>query len=329
MVRSQIQAHPKFTSMKVLLASMQIDDGNLAEAARLLDEIQAAQPTDLWAYIHRLRIEALVTPTPELAATLRAMATDSRFPPSARGQALQTLRTLPDPSGRRDDEMFAATMEDPVLATDCRLARKAQELLEIRDDAAGAAALLEKYIDRNAKCYATQHVRTVLAQAYLTQAAALSPVPNDRTRRLYDQARAVLKDDFTPLADWLALRTTATQLLKGYLLEYTDFRRHDGTGESLLCRSIAALNVTMVELALEHGARVEQSCNGMTLVDRVLSMATSDRAAERQGVLRALLTHGAPVEGLDSCASPANGDCRDVLLPILKEFAGRKPAIIT
>jgi hypothetical protein len=172
-------------------------------------------------------------------------------------------------------------------------------------------------------------VRTVLAQAYLTQAAALSPVPDDRTRRLYDQARAVLQDDFTPLADWLTFRPKATARLKGYLVQYADFRRYDGTNQSLVCKSITALNVAMLELALDHGASVDQTCEGASVVKRLLFMATGDHDVERQGVLRALLKHGATAEGFEICASPDNGDCRDVLLPILEEYRGRRRTIGT
>jgi hypothetical protein len=44
------------------------------------------------------------------------------------------------------------------------------------------------------------------------------------------------------------------------------------------------------------------------------------------GGRRALLEHGAEVEGLEFCASPANGDCRVALLPILDEYA-RRPRV--
>lgn len=326
MARSQVQSHPDFTSMKVLLASMAVEDGQFAVAGRLLDEIQAKQPADLWAYIDRLRIEAALTPTPKLGETLRAIATDARFPPSARAQAADTVRFVPDPTNRRDDEIFDAQMADPVLANDCRLALKAQEQLDVRGDADGTVALLERYIGRNMKCFGTPRVRTILAQAYLTQAAAVAPTPTEATTPLYDKARAVLQDDFTPLALWLAVRPAATSRLRGYLGRYVDFAADDGTDASILCTAISALNATMVTLALDHGAAVDQSCDGRTVVDSVLLMATTGRAPERQAVLRALLEHGASSEGaIAFCSSPANGDCRAVLLPILQKYPGGKP----
>jgi len=65
-------------------------------------------------------------------------------------------------------------------------------------------------------------------------------------------------------------------------------------------------------------------CDHDTPVHGLLFMAATDKVAERQQILRLLLQHGAAVESLDFCASPDNGDCNKVLLPILQEFESQR-----
>lgn len=323
-----LQRRPDFTSMKVLIASMRIDDGEYGEAERLLGEVVAAQPKDLRAYLGRLRIEAARAPSPELGEMLRRIAKDPAFPPAARLQAEYTAGRLPSSGWAESDAIFESAMQDPVLADDCRLARQAENLMELRNDPAAAAALLERYVGRNPTCYATPRVRTLLAEAHLLQAAAIAPRPSPDSQSHYDRARAALGDDFTLLAQRLAWRPQLAHVLP-YVGGRFDPGARDAQGNTVLCAAVHALNVAMVAHALAHGGDAAAQCGRESPVSLVVLMATSSRVAERQAVLRALLEHGAPAERMEYCASPSNGDCRTVLLPILQEYAGRAASVRT
>jgi tetratricopeptide (TPR) repeat protein len=323
-----LRQHPQFASMKVLLASMRVDDQDFKKAQQWLDEVEAAQPNDLWAYIDRLRIDAQVLPSRDVALTLRDIVADAAFPPSARQQAAAAAKYMPGVTEPMRDEIFKAQMADGAGGDDCTLAMQAVELIEGRDDPAAGAAILETYIKQSRFCLATPLVRTMLAEAYLMQAAKISAAPSSKTQRLVQQAHAVLHGDLTPVAQRAAVRPTLAALIP-YLRKSVDPLQIDEAGRNVLCNAVLALNAPMVKAELERGADPSARCEGDSLVMHVLLTATTDKVAERQKVLRHLLEHRAPVEGLEFCAHPDNGDCRFVLLPILQEFAARKPVTVT
>jgi hypothetical protein len=80
----------------------------------------------------------------------------------------------------------------------------------------------------------------------------------------------------------------------------------------------------MVREELDNRADPNGTCDGKSLVMSVLLKATNQHVSERQDILRWLLVRGARVEGLEFCASHDNGDCAQVLLPILQEFQDRR-----
>ena len=92
----------------------------------------------------------------------------------------------------------------------------------------------------------------------------------------------------------------------------------------MLCNALRALNPDSLAAELERGADPSAHCDDDTPVHGLLFMATADNVEERQRILRLLLQHGAAVESLDFCASPDNGDCNKVLLPILQEFESQR-----
>lgn len=325
-----LRKHPDFTSMKVLLASMRIDEGDYRAAQKLLAEIERVQPDDLWAFIDRLRLEAALMPSPAVGRTLQAIVADANFPPNARGQAAATARTMTKLSPEMQSQIFDSLMSDPVHANDCELAARAEDLLEGHDDAAGAAALLEKYLDKSFKCMATPRVRVLLAEAYLVQAAAISPAPTTATKRLQDQALAVLQDNFTPLARRIAWFPRRSNLIP-YIGTHVDYQTFSpDTLRTVLCEAVTALNPALVDEALARGARVDQNCNDLSLVDGIVRRATSERIYERMRILEALLHKGAPASGsAEFCAGDSSGDCRTVLLPILRRYADGKVGLGT
>jgi hypothetical protein len=52
-VTAMLRAHPDFYSMKILLASMNIEDHNFPAATKMLDEVATAHPEDLWLFMDR------------------------------------------------------------------------------------------------------------------------------------------------------------------------------------------------------------------------------------------------------------------------------------
>ena len=68
---------------------------------------------------------------------------------------------------------------------------------------------------------------------------------------------------------------------------------------------------------------------GVNDLGRTAPTEGKTRVEERQAVLRLLLEYGAPVEGLEYCASPNNGDCSIALLRTLREFANHAGKTVT
>jgi len=321
---SVLQSHPDFTSAKVLLASMALEYHDLTTAARWLREIEQEQPDDLWAYIDRLRIAAQLAPTKELLATLQAIVSDERFPETARQQAAQTARyEMLGLSQQQRDAVFAEQMKSKPSDADCTLADQAINIIELRLDPKAGVDLIEKYLHKHNPCAATPLLHTVLAEAWLWQAAKLSPIADKSNAALIAKARKELDGDFTPVAQRIAWRTFLNPVLP--LIEgAVDPRQTDERGQTVLCNALLALNPDSLAAELERGADPSAPCDHDTPVHGLLFMAATDKVAERQQILRLLLQHGAAVESLDFCASPDNGDCHKVLLPILQEFQNQR-----
>ena len=166
-------------------------------------------------------------------------------------------------------------------------------------------------------------MHTLLAEAYLWQASKIAPTPVPANAALIGKAKKTLRGDLTSVAHRASFRPFLNPLfplLKGAV----DLRQTDENGYTVLCNAVMALNAPAVEAVLDQGADLSAPCNDYSPVHGVLFTATSEKVRERQAVLRVLLEHGAPVEGLEFCASRDNGDCRDVLLPLLQEFQQRE-----
>jgi hypothetical protein len=326
MATTATHQHPDFTSMKVLLASMAIDDHDYVRAQRLLDQVEAAHPDDLWAYLDRLRIEADVMPSPKLARALRDIVANPDFPPNARQQAADIAGNLRGTTPAERDVLFTLQMEDGATADDCVLARHAIERIEFRGDPKGGAAELEHYLERSQFCLATPLIRTVLAEAYLLQAAGPPSSPPEIVERLRNQALAVLQGDLTPLAERVALRTNLSAVIPLLGNDY-DLSDVDDVGRTLLCTAVVTLNAPMVEAVLARGADPSAPCEGRSPVGYLVLDLSTAHVTERQQIVRRLLEHGAAPEGIETCSKPEHVACKNVLLPVLQEFANRRPAV--
>ena len=322
-VTTILRNHPDFSSMKILLASMDVDDQNFPEATKLLDEVAKVHPEDLWLFMDRLRIEAAVAATADTVKTLKAVMADTHFPRSARLQAMRTAQyETNNVSTEQRDDMFASGM-DSGSSRDCELAGKASELIELNRDPASGVALIEKYLHKSGACMATPTVRVLLAEGYLLEAVQIAPQPARANEKLVRQAKETLGGDLMPVAQRVPPRPFLTPLIP-FLKGSMDVREPDDDGNTLICSAVIYTNPAMVQAQLSEGADPNGRCGHESLVGRLLLQAATNKFPERQLILRSLLERGARVELLESCRDPANGKCSEVFYPILKEFEERR-----
>jgi hypothetical protein len=117
-------------------------------------------------------------------------------------------------------------------------------------------------------------------------------------------------------------------MLKPFLDAYVHPDEQDSAGRNALCNGIGQLNADIVRSQLEAGADVNGRCRNESLVGSLVFMATRESDEQRRDVLRVLLEHGAPIRPqlLSSCAGKNMGDCREVLLPLLQQYAEKNGA---
>jgi tetratricopeptide (TPR) repeat protein len=331
-VEAALRAHPDFASAKVLLASMHIEDQDFPAAAKLLDDVERLQPDDLWGYIDRLRIEAAVAPTPSTADTVTAIMHDPQFPPSVHAQALHIVQfELSGFTQSQRDRALSSVVEDRSVMTDCALSAEAQELIELRDDPRSGAQLIQRYLGKSRPCDddSPTRVRMFLAEAYLLQAAAVSPEPGTANAALIGKAKEALGGNLSPVALHVASVRKFERLIP-FIRGFVDPNAVDDYGSSALCAAVRAYNPPMVAEALREHADPNGKCAGSgadTVLRSILLTATppGQHVTERQDMVRELLSRGARVEGMaDSCKPGSGGDCATVILPILKEFEARR-----
>jgi len=320
-----LRRHPQFSSMLVLMASLAVEDKDYEHAQKLLDQVDRLQPDDLWAYIDRLVMEADLAPTRSLYKELRAIMLNTEFPTGARQSVYNAARFMQGTTDADRDELFAAMMGKPDTAKDCVLANQAIEVIEFRGDAKAGARLIEDNLRRSGACMATPLVRVLLAEAYLLQAARIARRPNAKNATMIREAKGPLDGDLTGLAHRVAQRSPLLDPIVPFLKDGVDRRGVDDAARTVVCDAVAALNPLMVKEELDNGANPNSACDDSpSLINRLLMTATVQHVPERQSILRSLLEHGAPVEGIDICASNSNKDCTQNLLPILKEFDAKR-----
>jgi hypothetical protein len=326
-----LRAHPDFASAKVLLASMRIENHDFVSAAKLLDDVDRSQPDDLWAYIDRLRIEAAVAPTASTADTVTAIMHDPQFPASVRAQALQIAQfELQGLTQTQRDQVVSSVVEDSSVMTDCALSMQAQDLIELRNDPRSGAQLIQRYLGKSRPCDAESptRVRTLLAEAYLLEAALAAPEPGSANASLVAKAKDALGGNLTPVAMHIASNPGLERLIP-FIRGFVDPHAANEYGSSALCAAVRAFNPPMVKEALREHADPNSNCNGSgtdTVLRTILLTATEKHVTARQEMARELLSRGARVEGMADSCKPGDGDCAVVLLPILKEFEARRAA---
>lgn len=321
LLQQTIAQHPDFSSAKVLLAGVRFEQQKLAEVVALLDEVEPRSPTDLWVYMNRLRVEGLRSPSRDLRVRSLEIVRNPAFPPNARESAAEIARMLPNQSAAEFEEVLRARLDiDSGVGTEC----KASELafwLEGEDRFADVIKLLESPRARQSDCLGLRENRTMLAQAYLMEAAQLGARPGPANQHWLDKANRLLEGDFTSVAAHAQARPQYAKL-KPFLDEYVHPEEQDAHGVTKLCHAISQLDAAVVRSELEAGADPKGRCRNESLVGSLVFMATVEQDEARREVMRALLEHGAPVTNIDACRSRnSGGDCADVLLPLMEKYS--------
>jgi len=310
-----LSTYKDFVSAKVLLAGLRFEQERIYETLQLLNEVEPKSPTDLWIYMNRLRLEALHSPSPDLRARLLEIIRNPAFPPNARESAARSARSIPKQTPQEFEEVLTARLDiDSNVGMACKAADLAWFLSESQKRYADVIKLLDSPRSRAGNCLGMETNRVLLAQAYLMQAADISPRPSEANKKLIDRAKAVMSGDFMPLAEHVNGRPQEMKL-EPFLA--------DAIGETKLCRAIDQFDFVTVSLQLNMGSDPNGTCHGVSLVSSVVYMKTTQRPDERKAMLSAILAKGAPLtkKEFEDCRN--SNDCSMVLFPILARYSSQ------
>jgi hypothetical protein len=319
-LQQTLEAHSDFLSAKVLLAGIRQQQEKLPEVTRILDEVEPRSPTDLWIYMNRLRLEVFNSPSNDLRVRLLEIARSPAFPPNAREEAADIAKYVPHQTPQQFEEVLRASLDiDSYVGMACKAAELAFWLSESEGRFQDVIKLLESPRSKQGNCLGLETNRTLLAQAYLMEAAKISARPSPANQHLLDRADQILNGDYTSVAAHAQSRPQYAKL-KPFLENYVHPDEMDAHGVTKLCHAIWQLNVAVVREQLEAGADPNGRCHSNSLVGSLVFMATNEKDDQRREVMGALLEHGAPVTNIEACRSRDNGDCFEVLLPLMEKY---------
>jgi len=319
LINDMIANRPDFLSARVLLAGMRVGQRRFDEAQQLLDDVEPVMSNDVWILVNRLRLEAMLSPSDEIRETLLAVLTTPEFPPNVRITAAdQVWHTAYATQAQVETALRVPLDIDTGDNLDCKLMRYANWM-----DAEGhldeAREVLERYFVPGEECRGLVHTRQMLAYANLAAAADVAPYPTAGNAAFLARADELLDGDYLDLANWLIGRPREADL-RPFILPKLEVDAVDAAGVTRLCHAVVRLNVEAVRVELERGADPNIECSGDPPAEYIRHIATREKVAERQAVLQLLLENGATVGDVRGCASPSEGDCASVLLPIYQAF---------
>jgi len=191
--------HPDFASATVLLAGARFVQEDVEESEALLDSVEPRSPQDMWIYIGRMRIEALTSPSENLRVQLLEMARNPAFPPNAREVAAETAKLLPLKGDQYEEVLWAQLEIESNLGMACKAHELASWLGEGHGRFAEVVKLLESPRAKRGNCLALAQNRTLLAQAYLMEAAKISAGPSAANQHMLDRVDQILDGDYSEL----------------------------------------------------------------------------------------------------------------------------------
>ncbi len=324
LLEKTVAEHPDFASATVLLAGVRFAQEKLAESAALLRAVEPRSPTDMWIYLGRLRIEAFGDPSEDLRVRLLEITRSTAFPPNAREAAAEAAQLLPQSSKQYEEILWAKLDIESNRGIACKAHDLAFWLSEGDEDRfAEVIKLLESPRAQRGDCLGLMENRTLLAQAYLMEAAKLSAGPSRANQHLIDRVDELLNGDYTSVAAHAQSRPQYA-VLRPFLQAFVHPDETDHNGVTNLCHAIGQLDVALVREHLEAGADPNGRCRHESLVGSLIYMATREQDEQRRDIMRALLEHGATVTNIDACRSPTMGDCAQVLLPVMEQYVKKR-----
>jgi hypothetical protein len=321
MMARALAKRPGFTSMKVLQASMAIDENRLEDAQALLVQIEKEQSQDLWLFMHHLRLDALLTPGAETMRLLLAVIENPAFPGSARQVAFQVLQTMPSPSLDVLERAYRAQLTfESASPYSYKAHNLAFFLMHIGGKPEQAHAVLDSLLASPDYTDVWERARELKVDAYLLQAAQ-PKVDKAQRKALVEQAGKVVGNDWSRVESRLAAQPDQLGMLQEYLPRGSVAETVDEAGRTVLCDAVMTNSLYAVKAALRRGANPNGQCERTTLVQYMFNgwiyPDTDDLTASYVEILRALLAAGAaPPKDFSECTEK----CKKHLVPVLREF---------
>lgn len=313
---------PGFSSIKVLQASMAIDENRLQDAQALLAQVKKEQPQDLWLFMDQLRLDAFLVPGAQTTGTLLAVLENPAFPGPAREQAFRSLSHVRHQSmdvlerGHRTLLTFESVSPYDFKAHDF-----AFFLINMRGKPEQAHAVLDPLLASRDYKRVWVRARLLKVDAYLMEAAQPA-VDNARRKALVENAAKVVGNDWTQIESQIAQQPDVLGVLQEYLPQGPVAETVDEYGRTVLCDAVMTNTLYAVKAALRRGANPNGQCERTTLVQYIFNgwiyPDNDNLTASYVEILRALLAAGAaPPKDFSECTER----CKKHLVPVLREFS--------
>jgi hypothetical protein len=318
---SVLESRPTFDSAKVLLAGVRLEAGNFDETKRLLDSVPRRNPTDLWIFMTRLRMQSLRDDSPAMRAALYDVASNPHFPPNARESAAQTGKTLSGQTREQLEEFFQVQLGfESTTPLACKMYQLAQFMLSDRDFK-GIRELLDSRAALEGNCLHMRDNRLLLAQAHLMEALAIGKHPNAQNAKHIARARELLRGNFAELKE-IVSREEFAQM---YALATGDPKQDHSQDLSKLCKAVLTMDTSAFGIGLDYGEDPQGECLEGKIIDTLMLLQTTKNPKWRTGMLHMLLNKGARPSDrtLQICGAGTHGDCREEMLPALEKWQSR------
>lgn len=316
--------HPDFVSAKVLVAGIRFAQGEMAWVKSILDDVEQKSPTDLWIYMSRLRIEEQESPSEDLRLRLLDILRNPSFPPNAREEAAElALSGNIKRTEQQYEEIVLARLEfDSYMGDACKMGSYPWWLSEDKGRYADVIKLLDSPRAQRGDCLSNAMNRTLLAQAYLMEAAKISAGPTGANAHLTQRAGEILRGDYISLKTHAQARPQY-QTLKPFLAGHVKVDQLDYAGLTALCRAVKNMKLEVVRDELASGADPKQPCYGDSLVGYAVRIMTNGESQLRRDVIEVLLAHGAPLtrQNIETCR--INDGCFGNLGEVFEKYADR------
>jgi tetratricopeptide (TPR) repeat protein len=320
-LKQTLAKHPGFASAKVLLAGIRLEQGRWAESAAIFDEVDRNSPADMWVFMGRLRLEAARAPSEDLRTRLMEIVRNPSFPPNAREVAGGIAEPLSQDPARYEELLRAMLEVESNLDMACKVAKLAVFLGHMQGRSADVITLLESPRSREGNCLGLKANRIMLAQAYLLEAAKLSPGPSPANKRMLDRVDEIVEGDYVDLVAYTRGADSYPRL-RLFLDPHVQPDKKDAKGVTMICNAIARIDVETVQQELAIGADAKQRCGSRSLVELVMALPSGKRADDRREILQALMQRLPTLTkaNMDYCRDRAHGDCHRVLLPVMEPY---------